>query len=175
MITARGDLAWKGGFPARRPVVTACCVVVQELERPDFKNAQKKRFRSSDGGPWARSARGDRACHCLLFFIISAATGLYTTKSLQANNLRVVQTHDLIVAIGQLQSEMQDAETGQRGYLLTGDERYLEPFEQAKVQIVSRLAALDSLVAQSPFQSRRLGDLKAHIKPSSTSWSARST
>ncbi|SIQ86078.1 Signal transduction histidine kinase [Rhizobium sp. RU20A] len=100
----------------------------------------------------------------LLFFIISAATGLYTTKSLQTNNLRVVQTHDLIVAIGQLQSEMQDAETGQRGYLLTGDERYLEPFEQAKVQIVSRLAALDGLVSQSPFQSRRLGDLRAHIK-----------
>ncbi len=99
----------------------------------------------------------------LLFFLISAATGLYTTQSLRTNNARVVQTHDVIIAIDALQSDMQDAETGQRGYLLTGDERYLEPFQNAKTQVVARLAAVAALVAESPGQKRRLGDLKAHI------------
>ena len=40
--------------------------------------------------------------------------------------------------IGELQdglSTVKDAETGQRGYLLTGDEKYLEPYVQAVARI----------------------------------------
>jgi signal transduction histidine kinase len=39
-------------------------------------------------------------------------------------------------------SILQDAETGQRGYLLTGDERYLEPFNQALTKLDSAFVDL---------------------------------
>lgn len=39
-------------------------------------------------------------------------------------------------------SVLQDAETGQRGFIITGDSNYLEPFERARAQFQDRLAAL---------------------------------
>lgn len=99
----------------------------------------------------------------LLFFLVSALTGLYTTQSLRQNNGYVVHTHDVIVSIDLLQSDLQDAETGQRGYLLTGQERYLEPFEKAKAQMRSRLATVESLIAEDAPQQRRIADLKTQI------------
>jgi CHASE3 domain sensor protein len=32
-------------------------------------------------------------------------------------------------------SLLQDAETGQRGYIITGDERFLEPYDEALTQL----------------------------------------
>ena len=34
-------------------------------------------------------------------------------------------------AVGKLRTTLIDAETGQRGFLLTGEPRYLEPYHQA--------------------------------------------
>lgn len=99
----------------------------------------------------------------LMFFIVSTGILLMTTQSLRENNARVVQTHQVIVGIDLLQSDVQDAETGQRGYLLTGNARYLEPFEKALVQLKSRLDAVDELVAANPVQVRRLNELKSNI------------
>ena len=47
----------------------------------------------------------------------------------------------------QLLSDLKDAETGQRGYLLTDDEKYLEPYLQASSGIRDRLTALKSITA----------------------------
>jgi hypothetical protein len=43
----------------------------------------------------------------------------------------LVHTYEVIEHIESLMSELKDAETGQRGYLLTADEGYLEPYEAA--------------------------------------------
>lgn len=49
------------------------------------------------------------------------------------------------VAIGQLReilSTLKDAETGQRGYLLTGEEKYLQPYQQAIARVPQELEGL---------------------------------
>ena len=43
----------------------------------------------------------------------------------------LVHTHEVLGHIEALQSKLEDTETGQRGYLLTGNEEYLEPYEDA--------------------------------------------
>ena len=50
----------------------------------------------------------------------------------------------------ELFSLVQDAETGQRGYLLTGDRSYLTPFLEAKTQLPVREGKLRSMVTLSP-------------------------
>jgi len=55
-----------------------------------------------------------------------------------------------------------DIETGLRGYLLTGDARFLEPYEEGRTTYGSRLVAMDALIA-GPAQRRRLQDLKRAI------------
>jgi CHASE3 domain sensor protein len=43
----------------------------------------------------------------------------------------VEHTHKVLLELETTLSVVKDAETGQRGYLLTGDKRYLEPYQAA--------------------------------------------
>ncbi|SDU96116.1 response regulator [Pseudomonas mucidolens] len=54
-----------------------------------------------------------------------------------------------------------DLETGMRGYLITGDEHFLDPYEVAKPRIVAELRGLQELVADNPQQIDRLKRLEA--------------
>jgi signal transduction histidine kinase len=59
----------------------------------------------------------------------------------------------LTLAISQpraLLSLLQEAESGQRGYLLTGEPRYLEPYNHAIVQAPLMFGALDQLIVVNP-------------------------
>ena len=46
-------------------------------------------------------------------------------------------------------SDLLDAETGQRGYLLTGENRYLDPYNQAVRVLPTDMATLKDLLAES--------------------------
>jgi PAS domain S-box-containing protein len=50
-------------------------------------------------------------------------------------------------------SSIKDAETGQRGYLLTGERPYLEPYEQALPRIQAQLERLRDLTIDNPPQT----------------------
>ncbi|MFF7110402.1 response regulator [Pseudomonas sichuanensis] len=54
-----------------------------------------------------------------------------------------------------------DMETGMRGYLLTGEERFLDPYEVAKPRIFSSLDSLKGMVADNPQQVERIERLIA--------------
>jgi len=56
-----------------------------------------------------------------------------------------------------------DAETGQRGYLLTGEPRYREPYDAAVKQVDGHLAALQLLYANRPSQLAQLNQLAKHV------------
>ncbi|MEO8703629.1 MAG: CHASE3 domain-containing protein, partial [Kofleriaceae bacterium] len=53
-------------------------------------------------------------------------------------------------------SLLKDAESGQRGYLLTGNERYLQPYELARSALPAELATLDRLTDESDAQQQTL-------------------
>jgi diguanylate cyclase (GGDEF)-like protein/PAS domain S-box-containing protein len=54
-----------------------------------------------------------------------------------------------------------DAETGVRGYLLTGASGFLEPFRKANARIPSLLRSLDGLVAASPGEGEVVDEIRA--------------
>jgi signal transduction histidine kinase len=56
-----------------------------------------------------------------------------------------------------------DGETGQRGFLLTGEARYREPYDAAVKQVDGHLAALQVLYANRPAELARLGELSKHV------------
>jgi len=49
-----------------------------------------------------------------------------------------------------------DMETGLRGYLITGDEIFLEPYQRARNEFVSKSTPLKELVADNPVQVNRI-------------------
>jgi CheY-like chemotaxis protein/CHASE3 domain sensor protein len=91
---------------------------------------------------------------------------LFTYRSLQARERAVNNyTHTFAVQQGleRLLSSLKDAETGQRGYLLTGEERYLEPYNGARTAIASELNAVQTLTAGNLPQQQRLDDVAALV------------
>jgi two-component sensor histidine kinase len=56
--------------------------------------------------------------------------------------------------------QVRDAETGQRGYLLTGDRRFLEPYEAALAAVPIETDSLRRLVRDNPEQIRRAEEIR---------------
>jgi PAS domain S-box-containing protein len=78
-----------------------------------------------------------------------------------ARQLRISQeVHSLSV---DLLSALKDAETGQRGFLLTGEDQYLEPYNQALSEAPRILGQLQTLIEMQPDQAERLRLLGALI------------
>ncbi|HTC43851.1 MAG TPA: response regulator [Steroidobacteraceae bacterium] len=75
----------------------------------------------------------------------------------------VTQGVELIVQIQNVLSSIKDTETGQRGYLLTGDEAYLEPFTSGRAALDGELERLRSLTAGNPDQQQRLDRLRGLV------------
>ena len=77
-------------------------------------------------------------------------------------------------ALNRLLQGMLDAETGQRGYLLTGDERYLKPYDKALMSIERDLDALNAMVPDNADTaelsllsnqiSRKLAEMELSVK-----------
>jgi PAS domain S-box-containing protein len=65
-----------------------------------------------------------------------------------------------------LLSSIKDAESGQRGFLLTGDDRYLEPYRQALTEIFPALDTLTRIEAarNRPDEAHRVESLKPLVK-----------
>jgi CHASE3 domain sensor protein len=65
--------------------------------------------------------------------------------------------------VAQLLQSMLDAETGQRGYLLTGNETYLEPYDKAVASVQSNLDSLRKLFMESPGDMQEFALLSRQI------------
>ena len=60
-------------------------------------------------------------------------------------------------------ADLMEAETGVRGYVITGDTSYLAPYRFARATLSSRLRGLRALTADNPAQQRRLDSLDALV------------
>lgn len=96
-----------------------------------------------------------------VFLIIVGMAGYWGTYALIDSSYAVTHTHKVIEQVAETVSNMKDAETGQRGYLLTGDTTYLEPYQTAVDAAPKILADLRALVADSPNQLRRVDQIDA--------------
>ena len=74
---------------------------------------------------------------------------------------RVSHSLEVIAQAQLLLSTIKDAETGQRGYLLTGAERYLEPYTTARARLAANMQRLRELSGTTPREVQRLEALGA--------------
>ncbi len=68
----------------------------------------------------------------------------------------VRHTHEVIGRAHLLEKLMIDMETGERGFLITGKENFLEPYDAALLQWDDEVQSLKTLVSDNPPQVRRL-------------------
>jgi methyl-accepting chemotaxis protein len=93
-------------------------------------------------------------------FVAVAITGLRTTESVVADMGWVAHTHEVRAQLSKQVAAMVDAETAERGFALTGAERFLEPYRAGLASIDSTYAALRRLTSDNPEQQRRLDEVR---------------
>jgi CHASE3 domain sensor protein len=92
--------------------------------------------------------------------LLLIATVSYRNANLLIDTERwVTHTHQVRIEMADLLSLLKDAESGQRGYLITGEEGYLEPYKGALAAIKATLADVKKLTSDNPNQQRRFAAL----------------
>jgi signal transduction histidine kinase len=76
---------------------------------------------------------------------------------------REAHSKEVTAAIVVIEKLVIDLETGLRGLVLSGNQRFLVPWERAQEELPRRLDALERLVSDDPAQRRRTLDLRAAI------------
>src|ERR1017187_744614 len=75
----------------------------------------------------------------------------------------VTHTRQVLLELSQTESLLKDAETGQRGYLYAGEEKYLAPYNLAHTAIDSHLDRLAQLTADNPRQQATILQLREQV------------
>ena len=98
---------------------------------------------------------------CLLF--VAGAAAIFAANRASEAESWVVHSMQVRRGARTILVELLNAETGQRGYLLTADERYLEPYTSALASLNADYGDLFRLISDNPRQQDRLRALKTSI------------
>ena len=96
----------------------------------------------------------------LVLLIITSVTSYISIQNLLKSSDLVNHTNVVIRDLETVISTMKDAETGQRGYLLTGKAEFLEPYNGAYTKTIALLKTLKQLTSDSPVQQASCDQLK---------------
>ncbi|HUD53317.1 CHASE3 domain-containing protein [Parvibaculum sp.] len=86
---------------------------------------------------------------------------VYYTQAWREKQDFVIHTYRAIRTAEALLTDMLDAETGQRGYLLTGRPAYLAPYQGASKRAAEDFALLTELTEDNPRQQKRTAELQS--------------
>ncbi|MBV8376107.1 MAG: CHASE3 domain-containing protein [Verrucomicrobia bacterium] len=86
-----------------------------------------------------------------------------STLLADADRLSVAHTHLVLEALDAVRTDLVGAETGQRGYLLAGDESYFEAYNLSLGHVQQDLNKVRELTADNPMQQRSLDHLEPLI------------
>ncbi|MGH8523163.1 MAG: sensor histidine kinase [Gammaproteobacteria bacterium] len=99
----------------------------------------------------------------LVVLLADGVLSYRATRALIDANAWVAHSHEVIEEIEATLSTVKDAETGQRGYLITGEEIYLEPYREALGDIDRQIGRLRQLTVDNPVQQRWIAHLDSLI------------
>jgi len=117
----------------------------------------------STTGPRSPSKGRNTAMLGIAALVLMAVVGLSYREWRQYSraNADAAQTRAILDSTERLLTSLIDAESGQRGFLLTGKDRYLEPYKRAIQEIPADLSAVTRLLAARSGQSARAARLNA--------------
>ena len=97
------------------------------------------------------------------FMVLLSAVTYQSLTSLVNTGDWVAHTHNVIGKAHLIEKLLLDMETGERGFLITGEEEFLEPYIQGKAEYEITRAALKDLVSDNPSQVNRLNEIDALV------------
>lgn len=97
----------------------------------------------------------------VLTLVVLVAVSFWLLEKTSTSTQDVIAAREQRGALTRFLSAIQDAETGQRGYLLTGESRYLEPYNLAVKDVPQRLAEVRRQFKDNPQLSASLDKMAA--------------
>ena len=94
--------------------------------------------------------------------LVGAAT-YYNARSLLERNNLVVHTYLVLSAIDDVLGNADGIQSGARGYLLTGSNDYLQPYQTGIAAVGKTMQSLRELTADNPVQQRNLDQLRTSL------------
>ncbi|HEY2540146.1 MAG TPA: CHASE3 domain-containing protein, partial [Stellaceae bacterium] len=91
-------------------------------------------------------------------------TAVRIVPALRQSQALVSHTFEVIAAAHSLDRSVQDAERGQRGFLITGDDSYLKPYEAGVRALPGKLRELRQLTRDNPDQQPHIAVLDKEIQ-----------
>ena len=88
-----------------------------------------------------------------LLLVVSGFELVNEFRSNRVVRIEIDRSYETRAQIQSVFSLLQDAETGQRGYVITGDDRFLEPYDNATRDLDSQMRALAMLFEAHPEQA----------------------
>ncbi|MBS1585604.1 MAG: response regulator [Bacteroidetes bacterium] len=99
----------------------------------------------------------------ILILLISSYAAFYSNKKLIESSYWVNHTNEVIRNAEKLISIVKDAETGQRGYIITNDASFLQPYNGAYEKDLQVYQKLKTLTSDNPVQQQNLSKAKVLI------------
>ncbi|MES2455049.1 MAG: response regulator [Bacteroidota bacterium] len=100
----------------------------------------------------------------LLILFISSLASYTSIRNLIKSADLVSHSNEVMTNLDAVISTLKDAETGQRGYLLTGEKEFLEPYNGAKEAAMDYLSKIQVATIDNNFQQRSAKRLEDMIK-----------
>lgn len=100
----------------------------------------------------------------LLIVCLNSWLALRSVQILGQSEYWVAHTWQVINAVELVLGSAKDAETGNRGFLLTGDDSYLEPYTSAVRELPGEIQAVQQLTVDNPSQQVRITEMRAVIE-----------
>ncbi len=95
-----------------------------------------------------------------LFMMVVVSVVVYISIHRNSETVKWVEhTHKVLADSNELMKLLVDMETGERGFLITGNEQFLEPYNDAKSLWPTKFQALKKLVSDNPIQVARLNEI----------------
>lgn len=99
----------------------------------------------------------------VVLIVLSADLEYRNTNRLREDARSVAHSLEVLDVIGEVNSLARDAETGQRGYLITGESSYLEPYRASVAVIGRQVDRLAALTTDRPDQRASIAELRAGL------------
>lgn len=98
-----------------------------------------------------------------IIVFLNAWWALQAVRTLATNAFWLAHSWQVVHQVERVLGSAVNAETGERGYLISGSDGYLAPYTTALQELPGELDHLDMLTADNPDQQERIHDLRAAV------------
>src|ERR1700761_4438559 len=99
---------------------------------------------------------------CLV--VVNTWLAFSAVQTLERSQFWVQHTYQVVAQVEIIMGSAKDAETGERGYLITGNDQFFEPYTKALHDLPGELETFQSLTSDNPSQQARLAEMRTRLR-----------